>query len=99
MVDKILNELKNKLNEVADCSEGNYVSLGFTTKFATINNIIKADEISIFENSLDVQSGHLNINVNLASDVNITKHDYGVESEYYINNDDMELYISLLGTV
>ena len=98
MVDKILNELKDELNRLANCKESGYISLGLSTKFATINNVVKADEILILDDEIVVRADHLNINFVLNDDTNITKCVYGVESEYYINNDDTELYISLLGT-
>lgn len=98
MGDKVLNELKDKLNGLANCKESGYVSLGLSTKFATINNVVKAGEILILDDEIVVHAGHLNINFVLNNDTDITKYDYGVESEYYINNDDTELYINLLGT-
>lgn len=97
MVNKRLKELKNELDEIASCGGDAYVSVGLSTKFATINNVVKADEILFLENEIDIQSDHFNLNLNLTCDTNIIKYDYGIESEYHIKNDDMELYINLMG--
>lgn len=97
MVDKILNELKDELNVLAKCKDNSYVVIGLNTKFAMMNNIVKADEILISEDEILIQSGHLHMTFELDDNMTVTKYD-GVESEYYINNDDTELYINLLGT-
>ena len=97
MVDKILNELKDELNALAKCEDNDYVVIGLNTKFAMATNIVKADEILVSEDEILIQSGHLHMTFELDDSMTVTKYD-GVESEYYINNDDTELYINLLGT-
>ena len=98
MVNKILNELRNKLEEIVVISRDSYVSIGMTTNFVTMNNIVRADEINVHDDEIDVQSDNFMINLKHVSEGKITKHDYGFESEYIIKNDDMELYVSLMGT-
>lgn len=98
MVDKILNELKDKLNELSKCKQGDYITIGLNTKFVTMNNVVNADEILISDDTISVQSGHLNISFDLNSNMNAVKYDHGFEDEYFIGNKEAELYINLMGT-
>lgn len=98
MVDKILNELKNKLNGLSKCKHDGYITIGLKTRFTTMNNIVKADEILILDDTIIVQSGHLSVSFDLEGDMNATKYNYGFEDEYYIGNKEAELYLNLMGT-
>lgn len=91
MVDKILEELKCKLKEIASCSKDSYVSIGLSTQFATVNNIVKADEILISEEEISIESDNFELNFSYGC------VDYGCD-EYYFANDDMNLCVCLLGT-
>ena len=97
-VDKIFEKLKEKLNEMASCGTDNNVSVGLVTRCATMNHIVNADDILFDGDEIRIQSGHLMMNVNCGNGTCITENDYGIETEYYINNYDMELYINILGT-
>lgn len=98
MVDKILEELKNKLNEVASCSNESAVSVILSAGLTTVNNIVKANEVEIYNEDISIQSGNFMVSFNYGNEANITKNDFGFESEYCIEKDDMSLYICLLGT-
>lgn len=97
MVDQILNELKDELSALTKYKDNDYIAIGLNTKFATMNNIVKADEILILEDEILIQAGHLNITFSLDDSMRAVKYN-GVENEYYINNDEAELYIDILGT-
>ena len=93
MVNKILEELKYKLNEIASGSNDSYISIGLSTQFISMNNIVKADEILISENEININSNNFEFHFIYGKDINI---DYGVD-EYCINYNDMNLYVCLLG--
>ena len=97
MVNERLIEIQNELEKIANSGKGACVSVGLSTKFAQINNVVEADEILFYEDMIRIQSGHFDLNLDLTDGASIVKYDYGVESEYYINKDDTELYISLMG--
>lgn len=97
MVNRALNELKEILKELSKSKDERYIVLGLNTKAATMNNIVKADEILILDDSILIQSGHLNMTFELSEDMSVAKYDYGVENEFYISNNETELYFSLMG--
>lgn len=94
MVDKILTELKDKLIEATIGGRGNEVSVGVSAGCVTMNNIVKADEILISDDEINIESGNWMMNFSYGYGTNIIKN----EDEYCINNNDMELHICLIGT-
>ena len=93
----LLYELKNKLIDLIK-EEASFVSIGFSSRGMSINNIVKAEDVLIADDCISICADDLHIDFNINDRVDIAKNYYGFESGYIITNDGSELYIDILGT-
>ena len=92
-MNELLRELKHKLNTLASSSKDCYISVGLYNKYAGVNNIIRADEISIMETEIDINSNNFGLNFAYGNDLNV-EYD-GIS--YLIHSNNICLHVDLLG--